>query len=290
MTLPSDPASVLELAHITLRFHNRRTGSDVVALDDVSLAVLPGEIHVLLGENGAGKTTLFNILAAKHPAGAYTGEIRIAGQPVILRSAQDALRHGIGVVPRRSGIFSKMSIAENVALGWWTESHRGIMLNRGAMDERALVVLERLNMKLDVTALANRLSTGQQRQLLIARALATDPKVIVLDEPAAFLTTASEQAQHIHMIRLLAEQGIGCLYLTHRPAEAALVADRVTVLRDGRLNGAWPRVEIDELKLTQAMISQRIGDGGYVDHDEPDEPEGLLGSLRSLFSFGRRDD
>ena len=282
--------NALDLAHISMRFSDRRVGTEAIALDDVTLAVQPGEIHVLLGENGAGKTTLFKILAGMHRAGSYTGEIRIVGQPVNLRSAQDALRNGIGVVARRSGIFSKMSITENVTLGWWAENHRGFVLSRKAMEERALAILERLNLKLDVIAPANRLNAGQQRLVLIARALATDPKVIVLDEPAAFLTSTGEQAQLIHGVRLLAEQGIGCLYLARRPAEAVLIADRVTVLRDGRLNGSWPRIELDELKLTQAMMSQRIGDGDYVDHDAPEESGGFLGSLRSIFSFSKRED
>lgn len=282
--------NALGLAHISMRFNDRRAGSETVALDDVTLGVLPGEVHVLLGENGAGKTTLFKILAGMHPAGSYTGEIRIADQPVSLHSPQDALRHGIGVVARRSGIFSKMSITENVTLGWWQQSGHGFVLGRKAMEERARTVLAQLDLKLDITAPASRLTAGQQRLVMIARALAIEPKVIALDEPAAFLTSTGEQAQLIHGVRLLTEQGIGCLYLARRPAEAALIADRVTVLRDGRLNGSWPRIEINELTLTQAMMSQRIGDGDYIDHDAPEESGGFLGSLRSIFSFGKRED
>lgn len=275
--------SALELAHISMRF------GELAALDDMTLAVLPGEIHVLLGENGAGKTTLFKILSGMHPAGAYTGEIQVVGQPVSLHSPQDALRHGISVVPRRSGVFAKLSIAENVTLGQWQQKG-SFLLRRGAMEQQARAILAQLDLKLDPTVTADRLGPGQKRLLMIARALATEPKVVVLDEPAAFLTSAGEQSQLIRGVRVLAERGIGCLYLARRPAEASLIADRVTVLRDGRLNGSWPRIDLDELTLTQAMMSQRIGDVGYVDHDEPEESGGILDSLRSIFSFGKRTD
>lgn len=273
----------LELLHISLLF------GAVIALDDVTLAVSPGEIHALLGENGAGKTTLFKILAGVHRSGAYTGEIRVAGQPVSLRVPQDALRCGIGVVPRRSGIFARMSVAENITLGQWQQGGTFI-LRRGKLERQASDVLALLDLHLDPAMPAGRLSSGQQRLVMIARALATGPKVIVLDEPAAFLASAKEQTQLIRAVRLLAERGIGILYLARRPAEAALIADRVTVLRDGQANGSWSRLELDELTLTQAMISRRPGDGGYVDTDEVDQPGGILESLRTLFGYNRGKD
>lgn len=271
----------LELLHISKSF------GEVAALADVSLAVLPGEIHALLGENGAGKTTLFKILAGVYPAGAYTGEIRVGGQPVTIRDPQAAIRHSIGCVSRRSGIFNKMSIAENITLGQW-QQRGSFLLRRGAMEQDARTILAQLDLKLDPALPADRLTPGQQRLVMIARALIVQPKVIVLDEPAAFLKSAGEQTQLIRVVRLLAERGVGILYLARRIADAMLIADRVTVLRDGSLNGSWRRTELDELALTQAMLSQRIGDGDYVDHDAVEESAGLLGSLRSWFGWDRR--
>ncbi len=273
----------LELNHISAR-----TG-ETLALDDITLAVLSGEIHVLLGDlGGPGRTILFKILAGTLPTAVYTGEIRVAGQPVSLHSPQDAIRHGISIVPRRSGIFSRMTIAENITLGRWQQGGHGFLLRRGAMEQEALAILAQLDLKLDPTVPAGRLTAGQQRLVMIARALATGPKVVILDEPAASLPSAGEQSQLIRGVRHLAERNIGCLYLTRRPAEAALIADRVTVLRDGSLNGSWCRIELDELKLTQAMISQRISDGNYDEPEEVEEPKSLLDSLRTLFS-GYRD-
>lgn len=261
---------------------------EIAVLDDVTLDVLPGEIHALLGEQkGSGKTTLFKILAGLRGAGTYRGQIQVAGRPVSLRSPQDAIRQGISIVPRRSGIFSRMTIAENITLGRWQQGGRGFLLRQGVMEREAQGVLAQLDLKLDPSVPASRLTPAQARLVMLARALATGPKVIVLDEPVASLTSASEQSQIIRGVRRLAEQNIGCLYLTQRPAEAALIADRVTVLRDGRLNGSWPRVELDELTLTQAMISQRISSETEDERDEPEEAGGILGSLRSLFGWNR---
>lgn len=262
---------------------------EVCILDDVTLDVLPGEIHALLGEQkGSGTATLFKILAGLRQAGTYKGKIEIAGQPVSLRSPQDAIRHGISIVPRRSGIFSKMTVAENITMGQWQQGGRGFLLRQSAMEREALTILAQLDLKLDPSIPASRLSAGQQRLVMLARALATQPKVIVLDEPAAQLTSASEQSHIIRGVRRLAERDIGCLYLTQRPAEAVLIADRVTVIRDGRLNGSWPRIELDELTLTQAMISQRVSAVSYDEPEEVEERRGLLDSLRTLFS-GYRD-
>lgn len=266
----------LELSHIAKSF------DAVPALAGVSLEVRPGEIHVLLGENGAGKTTLFKILAGIYPAGAYTGEIRVAGRAITNRNPQDAIQNGIGSVARRSGIFSRMNVTENITMGQWPR-HGGFLLRRDLMERDAREILARLELKLELSQPAGRLTPGQQRLVMIARALSAEPKVIVLDEPASTLKTAGEQTQLIRAVRLLAERGIGLLYLARRPADAVLVADRVTVLRDGELNGSWPRAELDELALTQAMMSRRIGDGDYVDYDAAEEPAGLLGTLRSWF-------
>ena len=270
----------LELHNISMRFR------ETPALEDVTLDVLAGEIHALLGENGAGKTTLFKILAGLHPAGTYAGEIRVADRPVSLRTPQDALRQGIGIVPRRSSVFTKMSIAENVTLGRWQQGGHFLM-RRSVIEQEAHAILTQLDLKLDPTLPADRLTPGQGRLLMLARALATNPQIVILDEPASYLTTPGEQSQLIRGLRHLAERNIGCLYLARRPAEVALIADRVTVLRDGRLNGSWPRAQLDEMTLTQAMISQRMSAGEDYDRDEAEEPKNILDALRSLFSWTR---
>lgn len=272
--------TILELSHIT------KTFGATAALSDVSFGVRPGEIYVVLGENGAGKTTLFKILAGLYPAGSYTGAITLAGRPLALRSPEDAARNGIGVVTRRLGVFSRLTVAENITVGHW-QAQRGFLIDHRAAAQQARAALELVGLKLSPDALANRLSPGQQRLLTIARAVSMQPKIVVLDEPTAFLGSVTDLSHLLRTLRTLAERNIATLYLTHRPSEALQIADRASVLRDGCINGTWPRLALDEATLVQAMPSQRIGDGGYIDHDEAEEAGGILGSLRSIFSWGR---
>lgn len=268
---------VLEISHLSMRL------GEIAVLTDVSLAVLPGEIHAVLGEEGSGRLTLFRILAGTQRAGSYTGEIRVADRPVVIRDVQDAIRSGISAVSRRPGIFPRLSVAENIMVGRWQQRGRGFIINQRAMEREAEAVLHELELRLDPGQPAGQLTAGQQRLVTIARALASHPKVIVLDEPAALLRTVGEQSQLIRVLRLLAGRDIGLLYMARRPVEATQIADRITVLRDGSGNGTWPRSAFDELTMTQAMISQGGGAGEYEREQDMEEPRGLLDALRSWF-------
>ncbi len=273
---------ILEVEHLTKAFGN------AVALDGLTFSVQPGEIHAILGENGAGKTTLMKILAGVYPHTAYTGQLRVAGEPVAFNSTRDALGHGIAAVMRRPGIFARLSVAENVSVGQWHTQH-SFLVRESEIARVAQASLEMIGLKVNPGMPAGQLTPGQQRLLAIARAIASAPKLIVLDEPTTGLTTAAELSALLRTVRTLIERGITCLYLTRRPMEVLQLADRVTVLRDGSANGEWLRTEFDDVGLTRAMMSQRPGDAAYVDHDDQVEPGGLLGSLRSMFSFGRRE-
>lgn len=273
--------NALELAHLTMKF------GEAVALADLSLEVRPGEIYALLGEDSSGIVTLFKILAGLHRAGAYSGEIRVAGQPVVFREPQDVLRAGIGIVPRHSSIFGKLSVAENVTIGLW-QSQGSFLVNRQKIADQARPILDVLGLKVNLEMPANRLTPGQQRLVMIARAIAPHPKLVIFSEPAATLNSPTELSQLIRAIRTLAEQNIASLYLTRRPAEVLQIADRASVLRDGCLNGTWPRDALDQSTLALAMASQRVGDGGYVDSDETEVRGGLFGSFSSIFGFGKR--
>lgn len=273
--------TVLELAGLTMKF------GDAVALSDVTFAVQAGEIHVVLGEGNSGTMTLFKILAGLHRAGSYAGEVRVAGEPAVIRSPQDAARCGIGIVPRRSGTFGKLTVAENITIGLWQGK---FLVRQGVLVAQARSVLDFLGLNLNLGMLASQLTAGQQRLVMIARAVALRPKVVIFNEPAATLTSPAELSQLIRVIRTLAEHDIASLYLAHRPAEALQIADQVSALRDGSLNGTWARADLDESVLTLAMTSQQIGASGYVDSDEPETRGSVFGSLSSLFGFGDRQD
>ncbi|MGQ9490032.1 MAG: ATP-binding cassette domain-containing protein [Anaerolineae bacterium] len=267
----------LEISHLSMRH------GQTPLLTDVSLTVWQGEIHAVLGAEGSGRVTLFRILAGIQRAGFYTGEIRVADHPVVIHDVQDAMRSGISAISRRSGIFPGLSVAENIMVGRWQRYGRSFLISQKAMEREAEAVLGELELKLNPAQPAGQLTAGQQRLVTIARALASHPKVIVLDEPAAMLKTAGEQSHLIRVLRLLAGRDIGLLYLARRPVEATRIADRITVLRDGCINGSWSRAAFDELTLTQAMISQREGGEDYEQEDEDEGPRNLLDALRAWF-------
>lgn len=274
--------SVLELEHVTKRY------GETAALSDFSLAVRHGEIHGVLGDNGAGKTSLLKILSGMERSksvGAFDGVIRVDGAPVEIDSPQQAIKYGIGVVPRRPGIFSGLSVADNVVVG---KQMQGLIINQVRIREQALKFMEMIGLRLDPSAKANSLTASQQRLLMIARALSLDVKIVVMDEPAAFLTTPQDLSQLFRAVRSLAERDIATLYLTRRPAEAVQIADRISVLRDGEVVAQWQRIEFDENVLIRQMQSQRIGDAGYIDHDDLNEPRGWFDGLRSLVTGNRK--
>ena len=273
--------SILELEHVTRRY------GDLAALSDLSLSVRHGEIHGVLGDNGAGKTTLLKLLSGmerSRSAGAFAGVIRINGAAVEIDSPQQAIKHGIGIVPRRPGIFSGLTVADNIVVG---KQSQGLIINQVRMREQALKLMEMIGLHLDPSAKANNLTSSQQRLLMIARALSLDVKIVVMDEPAAFLTTPHDLSQLFRAVRSLAERDIATLYLTRRPAEAVQIADRISVLRDGEVVAQWQRIDFDENVLIKQMQSQRIGDAGYVDHDDLNQPRGWLDGLRSLMTGNR---
>jgi ABC-type sugar transport system ATPase subunit len=282
MTGAGSASERLTLAHLT------KTYGKAPALTDVSFSVRPAEIRAVLGENGAGKTTLMKVLAGLIPCTAYQGEIWVDGQPVAARSPRDATAAGISAIPKRTGIFRSMSVADNVAVSQW-QSGGGLVVHRDRVRKEAQAALDLLDVYVDLDARADSLSPHQQRMLVIARGLASQPKVVVLDEPAASLTTAQELSQLFRVVRLMVERDIAVLYLTRRVPEAMQIADRITVLRDGTVAGEWPRSDYDEAVLMKAMMSERIGDGAYVDYDERDEPRTLLDTLRSWFVPGKRE-
>ena len=270
----------LEVSHLTISLRS------VVALEDVSLRVRPGEIHALLGTDGAGKTTLLKILGGLYPASTYRGEIRLAGQPVTLRSPRDAIERGVAVVSRRPSVFGSLSVAENIVMGQWQTQH-GFLINRQAILRQADATLKRLGVTLELDARADRLDPTQKRVVVLARALNVNPRLVVLDEPAAYATSPAAMSQLLRIARLLASQDIAILYLTRTPSEAMQIADRVTVLRDGITGRTFERVDFDATALTVEMASQHPERGAGMD-DETEQPSGLLGSLRSIFSFGSR--
>ncbi len=273
-----DSSPILAVNHVTKTYP--KTG--IVALDDVSLTVRRGEIHGVVGELGAGKTTLMKILGGLYPTGAFQGEILFEGSPLVARSTSDAIRRGIGVVPRPLSIFPKLSVAENIVLGGW-QSEKQFFVSKQSTEQRAEAVMSRWGINFGGATSAAELSPSQQRLLMVLRVLAAEPKLVVMDELTHGIKSPQGLSQLLHMVRRLAEHEVTCLYLARRPGDAFQLADRVTVLRDGVVAGQWERANFDEVAVTQAMASQR--DGEPIEYDDLNESGsgGIMGSLNSFF-------
>jgi ribose transport system ATP-binding protein len=251
---------VVEMKSIVKRFPG------VLALDHVDFQLRPGEVHVLLGENGAGKSTLIKVLS-----GAYLtdeGEILIDGDRVEIHTPQDSIERGLRFIYQEINLVREIDIARNMFLGMEPKSR----VLPGVIDERKLYqqaaeLLTRFHIDLDPTEVVGKLSVTQQKMVEIARALTTQAKVIVLDEPTDVLEDRSRQDLFQVIEKLKTEHGIGFIYISHRYAEVYELGDRVTILRDGRNVGTF---DIEDITF-DTMIERMIG--GQIKKQYPKLPE-----------------
>jgi simple sugar transport system ATP-binding protein len=238
---------LLELRGIGKRFPG------VVALAEVDFTVRAGEIHALLGENGAGKSTLIKVLTGVHPADA--GEIRLGGERIRPRAPADAERLGISTVYQEVNLVPSLSVAENITLG--RQPGRGGFLNWRAIRRRARAALARLEFACDVDAELGSLSVAHQQMVAIARALDTSARLLVLDEPTASLDE-HEVAELFAILRRLRAAGLGIVFVTHFLDQVYAVTDRLTVLRNGRLVGAYATADLPRLELVGRMLGREV--------------------------------
>lgn len=245
-----DEIALLEMNHITKKFPG------VVALNDVSFRVKKGEIHGLIGENGAGKSTLMKILGGSYPTGTYEGEIRLDGQPLDLRSPHTALGQGIAVVPQEINVVNELNVAENVVVGRWAPGKRQV-INMRAIIRRVADFLSVNNLSLDPRQTVIRLTAAQKQEVMIARALYTNPSVLILDEPTSSLSL-NEIENLFRILRDLRAKGVTCVFITHKLAEIFQLTDRTTVLRDGEVAGEFAQEEYDEGRIITAMVGRTI--------------------------------
>jgi ABC-type sugar transport system ATPase subunit len=235
----------------------RKFFGGVQALAGVDFELRAGEIHALLGENGAGKTTLIKVLGGIHLPDA--GSIVIDGEEVSIRGVVDADRCGIRIIHQELSLAPNLSIAENIYLG--REPHRFGLLSRRTIYQWAedLVVELGLDEIRDVRAEVSSLSVAHQQLVEIARALSSQARILVLDEPTSALSEAETEAL-FDALRRLRSQGVGMIYITHRLEEIARLADRVTVLRDGESIGTQGTTDLDRTQLIRWMVGRDVKD------------------------------
>ena len=213
-----------------------------------------GEIHALLGENGAGKSTLIKVLTGVHEADA--GEIRLGGHRISPACPGDAERAGISTVYQEVNLVPSLSIAENLALG--RQPGRFGLINWRATRRHAREVLARLGLDLDVDTELGALSVALQQMVAIARALEVKARLLILDEPTASLDE-KEVADLFAIMRRLRGEGLGIVFVTHFLDQVYAVCDRITVLRNGTLVGAWPVADLPRLALVSKMLGREVG-------------------------------
>ena len=227
----------------------------VQALRGVDLDVSAGEVLALLGENGAGKSTLIKVLG-----GAYApdqGVLKLDGREVAFRSPQEARAAGIAVIHQEFNLVPGLTAAENIFLG--QESGRAGFVSHREERRLAAELFRRLGATIDLDVPCSRLTTAQQQLVEIARALAREARIIVMDEPTAALT-AAEVNRLFEIIRDLAKRGIAVIYISHRLDEIFALAQRVVVLRDGRNVGTLPTAGLGRTELIEMMVGRELAD------------------------------
>ena len=242
---------VLEVNNITKVFPG------VVANDNVSLNVKPGEIMGLIGENGAGKSTILKIINGIYPAGSYEGEIKIDGEVVRPASPVDAVHLGIGFVPQEVSVFRFESVPENIYMGDLTLGKKTFWVNQRELRRHALDLINELQLEIDVDMDPRKMSIGQQQMLMIAKALSSKPRILILDEPTTSLSNR-DVANLFRVVRHLRENGTGIIFVTHKMDEIMELTDRVTVLRDGHRVGEFEKKDYNRDKIIAAMIGREV--------------------------------
>ena len=245
-----DGLPLLEMRGITKRF------AGVVADDGVDFDVRAGEIHSLFGENGAGKSTLMRVLYGFHHPDA--GEIRIDGSPVAIASPADAIRHGVGMIHQHFMLVNTLTVADNVALG--LRSSRGALSEPGRVATRIRELSEAYHLKVEPQAFVWQLSVGERQRVEIVKALYRNVSLLILDEPTAVLTP-HEVDDLFAVLRRMAADGKGLVFISHKVREVLGLSDRITVLRAGRNVGTLPASSASREVLVQLMVGHALPAG-----------------------------
>ena len=238
----------------------------IAAFADVDFRLEPGEIHALLGENGAGKSTLTKVIA-----GVYTlsrGKLFVNGKEERLATPAEGLAHGIAMVYQENSLVPSMSVAQNIYLGneKFLNRLRGIYI-------AAQQFLQSLNFHVDPSAIVGSLGAAQKQMVEIARAVHHKAKVIIFDEPTATLTP-EEKSYFFKLIRKLKDDGVSIIFISHALEEALDIADRITILRDGKVVASDAAANFDRQKIIQHMVGRTLTDEIYSDRQRPPRKRG----------------
>ncbi|HWJ75426.1 MAG TPA: sugar ABC transporter ATP-binding protein [Kaistia sp.] len=238
--------TILEASGITKRF------AGVTAVNRLDLTIAAGEVHCLVGENGAGKSTMIKMISGQYVPD--EGELRLFGKPVHFRGPLAARDAGISVIHQELQLIPQMTIAENIVLGRWPRRAGAVDFDKAR--SIAASILPTIGLEISVDTRVEELSTGQQQLVEIARALAFQSKLLILDEPTASLSNA-EADRLMELVGELRRRNLGILYVSHRLEEVFELGDRVTVVRDGKRIGTEPIGALDQAKVVAMMVGDQ---------------------------------
>ncbi len=243
--------TILQMRNIT------KTFPGVVALSDVTLDVRDGEIHAVVGENGAGKSTLMKVLSGVYPHGSYEGTIVYRGEECRFRGIHDSEKLGIVIIHQELALVPMLSIAENIFLG--NEHARFGVIDWDANETRTRALLRKVGLDEDPQTLITNIGTGKQQLVEIAKALAKEVKLLILDEPTASLSEKDSDAL-LHLLLEFKQQGIASILISHKLNEVSKVADRITILRDGQTIETLDKDHISEDRIITSMVGRALED------------------------------
>ncbi|MDR1853147.1 MAG: ATP-binding cassette domain-containing protein [Propionibacteriaceae bacterium] len=241
---------ILEMVDITKEFPG------VKALSDVTFKVLPGEIHAICGENGAGKSTLMKVLSGVWPYGTYTGTITYKGEECRFRSIRDSEEKGIVIIHQELALIPFLSITENIFLG--NEQAKHGVIDWNLADERAVTLLQRVGLHEHPSTNIIDIGVGKQQLVEIAKALAKNVELLILDEPTAALN--DDDSEHLlNILRSLRDEGVTCIIISHKLKEILSIADSITVIRDGQgIETLDVRAGLTEERLIKSMVGREM--------------------------------
>ena len=237
---------MLEMRNIVKEFPG------VKALDGVNFKVKKGEIHALVGENGAGKSTLMKVLSGVYPAGTFTGQIFLEGQEVSFKRVKDSEEAGIAIIYQELMLFPELTIAENIQLPTMSK-----WVSRESMHVHAAKYMEQVGLHENPETLVKMLGVGMQQLVEIAKALSLDAKVLILDEPTAALTEA-EVRKLFAVLNQLRDNGVTCIYISHRLEEIFEICDTITVLRDGHTIDTMATCDTNMEQVIAKMVGREM--------------------------------
>ncbi len=269
----------------------------VIALKGVTFDLRAGEIHAICGENGAGKSTLIKVLSGLHPHGSYEGELFYDGGPLQMRGTADADANGIRVIYQELALVPEMTVAENIYLG--REPVRRGLIDRLALYDGSRQLLRKFGVNLDPDTTVRHLGVGHQQLVEIVKALSRESRLLILDEPTAALSETEVEVL-LQILKDLRSRGVACVYISHKLDEVFAIADRITVLRDGRSIVTLDAAKTDKADVIRHMVGREItelfprhvphhGKAALVVKDlEVAPPEGSTRRLRGI-SFEVRE-